>query len=139
MSKQTKVLSDGFVYKIVTDSAKELFSSGAISLYVLHDDDSESLVECREDIDMALENGLPIGISVGIPYTTEQMMEKLKSDGYCTDDLWHTIDVTSKYNCTFQQAQHCLSWALMRVMPDIHESIESYMETYLNIKPNTEQ
>lgn len=134
MEKNIKVTSDGWVWKIV-QSPKELFSSGAISLYVLHEDDTESLVECIQDIESAEEHHLPIAISVGNPYTDNDMMRLLKSEGYCTDNLWHTIDVMMRYECTTDQAKMCLSWALDRITPEIHEYISSYMETYLNIKP----
>jgi len=55
----------GFVWFLVTDIAKEVYQSGLFSLYVLHDDDSESLVEDFFEINQALENGEDIGIEVG--------------------------------------------------------------------------
>lgn len=59
------VMEDGFVFMDVTDKAKEVFSSGLFELYVLHGDDSESLVESYADINDALEYGLTIAIEVG--------------------------------------------------------------------------
>lgn len=56
---------DNFVWLLVTEKAKEVFASGLFSLYVLHNDDSESLVEKYADINDALEWGLEIGIEVG--------------------------------------------------------------------------
>ena len=56
---------DNFVWLVVTEKAKEVFSSGLFDLYVLYEDDSESLVEKHADIDYALECGLSIGIEVG--------------------------------------------------------------------------
>jgi hypothetical protein len=56
---------DNFVWLLVTEKAKEVFSSGLFSLYVLHNDDSESLVEKYADLNDALECGLEIGIEVG--------------------------------------------------------------------------
>jgi hypothetical protein len=55
----------GFVWFLVTDIAKEVYQSGLFSLYVLHDDDSESLVEDFFEINQALEDGEDIGIEVG--------------------------------------------------------------------------
>jgi hypothetical protein len=59
------VMEDGFVFMDVTDKAKEVFSSGLFELYVLHGDDSESLIESYADINDALEYGLKIAIEVG--------------------------------------------------------------------------
>jgi hypothetical protein len=61
---KTKVVQ-GFVWLLVTDKAKEVYQSGLFSLYILHDDDGESLAESYDDITLALENGLGIGIEVG--------------------------------------------------------------------------
>ena len=56
---------DNFVWLLVTEKAKEVFSSGLFDLYVLHDDDSESLVSKYADINDALDCGLSIAIEVG--------------------------------------------------------------------------
>ena len=56
---------DGFVWLIVTNKAKEIYQSELFELYILHEDDSESLAESYDDITLALENGLGIGIEVG--------------------------------------------------------------------------
>jgi hypothetical protein len=61
----TKTTADGFVWLIVTDSAKELFSSGALSLYELRDDDSEALIDTYDELNKCLEQGADIGIEVG--------------------------------------------------------------------------
>lgn len=60
-----KVTADGFVWLLVTEKAKEVFNSGLFSLYILYEDDSESLIQDFEDLDKALEYGLDIGIEVG--------------------------------------------------------------------------
>lgn len=60
-----KVTADGFVWLLVTEKAKEVFNSGLFSLYILYEDDSESLIQDFEDLDKALEYGLSIGIEVG--------------------------------------------------------------------------
>ena len=60
-----KVTADGFVWLLVTEKAKEIFNNGLFSLFVLYDDDSESLIEEFDDLNKALENGLSIGVEVG--------------------------------------------------------------------------
>jgi len=59
-----KITKDGFVMLIVTDSAKELFSSGALPIYELFDE-SESQILTREHLEKALEWGNEIGVEVG--------------------------------------------------------------------------
>lgn len=59
-----KITADGFVWLIVTDSAKELWSSGALTIYRLYDDGTEALIESYDDINAALENGEDIGVEV---------------------------------------------------------------------------
>jgi len=59
-----KITKDGFVWLIVTDSAKELFSSGALEIFEIFDD-SESLILTREHLDKALEWGNEIGVEIG--------------------------------------------------------------------------
>jgi hypothetical protein len=58
-----KITKDGFVWLIVTDSAKELFSSGALEIFEIFDD-SESLILTREHLDKALEWGNEIGVEI---------------------------------------------------------------------------
>ena len=60
-----KKTADGFVWLLVTDKAKDIWNSGLFSLFILYEDDSESLVEDFDDLNRALENGLSIGIEVG--------------------------------------------------------------------------
>ena len=56
---------DNFVWLIVTDKAKEIFISGLFTLYILHEDNSESLIEGFGQLVEAIEDGLDIGIEVG--------------------------------------------------------------------------
>jgi hypothetical protein len=68
LSKKTdsyKVMSDGFVFLLVTDVAYKMFDCGIFSLYELHDDDSESLIETRTHLEQAIDGGNDIGIEVG--------------------------------------------------------------------------
>lgn len=60
-----KVTADGFVWLLVNDKAKEVWNSGLFELYILNEDDSESLIEEFIDLCIALEQGLSIGIEVG--------------------------------------------------------------------------
>lgn len=60
-----KITKDNFVWLIVTEKAKDIWNSGLFSLFILYEDDSESLIEEYEDLDNALSNGLSIGIEVG--------------------------------------------------------------------------
>jgi hypothetical protein len=60
-----KVTKDNFVWKIVTNKAKDIFISGLFDLYILFYDDSESFIETFEELNIALENGYNIGIEVG--------------------------------------------------------------------------
>ena len=59
----TKIIKN-FVWLIVTNKAKEIFSSGTFELYVLHNDESESLIESYAQINDAEECGLEIAIEV---------------------------------------------------------------------------
>lgn len=60
-----KVTKDNFVWKIVNEKAKEVYNSGLFDLYVLYDDDSESLILNDIELNKYLEQGLDIGIEVG--------------------------------------------------------------------------
>ena len=60
---KTEVIKN-FVWLIVTNKAKEIYSSGTFDLYVLHNDNSESLVEDYAQIKEAEEYGLQIGREV---------------------------------------------------------------------------
>lgn len=59
-----KITQDGFVWLIVTDSAKELFSSGALTIYHLHDDGTESQIIGQLDLQVALDSGDDIGVEI---------------------------------------------------------------------------
>jgi len=59
------VMEDGFIFLDVTEKASQVFESGLFDLYIIHYDDSESLVEKYADINDAQECGLRIGIEVG--------------------------------------------------------------------------
>lgn len=65
MANKCKIV-EGFIWLLVTEKAKEVYASGLFELYVLNNDNSETLVEEHNQITQALENGLDIGIEVGI-------------------------------------------------------------------------
>jgi hypothetical protein len=64
MKNQIKIV-DGFVWFVITEKAKEVFGSGLFDVYVLHNDESESLCESYADVNDALESGLQLAIEVG--------------------------------------------------------------------------
>ena len=62
----SKIIStDGFLWLDVTEKAKEIYNVGLFSIYSLHHDGSESLIESHNDLKMALECGNNIGIELG--------------------------------------------------------------------------
>ena len=91
-------IADGFAWLIVTDKAKEIFSSELFELYTLYDDGTEGLIETFEDLKMALDNGLDIGISLG-HISTQEAKLTLESRGYFTENLWHIDDVKIHDEC----------------------------------------
>jgi hypothetical protein len=60
-----KITKDGFVWLIVTDSAKELFSSGALPIYELYEDGTEALITGQLMLQHALNYGNDIGVEIG--------------------------------------------------------------------------
>ena len=64
MANKMKI-RDAFVWLLVTDKAKEVFSSGLFEVYKFHNDGSESLCESYADINDALEFGIELAIEVG--------------------------------------------------------------------------
>jgi len=60
-----KIESEGFVWLLVTEKAKEVFITGLFDLYILYSDDSESKIEGFGQLVDALDNGFDIGIEVG--------------------------------------------------------------------------
>lgn len=134
MSHPIKVTSDGYVWSIVTYAAKELFSSGALSIYALHDDETETLIETHEQLREALDSGIPIGIDVGFLYAMDSIREQLSSKGYHADALWHVNDVTDRYECTDEQAREVLDKAIERTLEDVNNEIDYIVEGKYNPK-----
>ena len=121
-----KKIVDGFAWLIVTDKAKEIFSSELFELYTLHNDCSESLIETFEDLNMALDNGLDIGISLG-HISTQEAKLTLESRGYFTRNLWHIDDVKIHDEClTDDECMEVLDEVMTspRIMEEINYAIE---------------
>lgn len=81
-----KVETEGFVWLIVTEKAKEIFISGLFDLYILYPDDSESKIYGFAQVVEALDNGLDIGIEVGfvhdslLPYNSGSSQISLQKE-----------------------------------------------------------
>ena len=57
---------DNFVWKTVTaGQAIAMFSAGIATVYILYDDNTESMVGSLEDIEEAVKTGEYFGIEVG--------------------------------------------------------------------------
>jgi hypothetical protein len=64
-----KVMNDGFIYKLVDgDKAKDIFALNLFELYIIWDDDSETLIDECTQLNEALDNGYEIGIPVGLTH-----------------------------------------------------------------------
>lgn len=104
-----KVETEGFVWLLVTEKAKEIFISGLFDLYILYPDDSESKIYGFAQVIEALDNGLDIGIEVGFIHDSllprnsgssqlslqKEIIEKaginLVSCGSCGDIMLHRL------------------------------------------------
>lgn len=63
---KTKVTKDGFIWLVVPgDDAMEMWKSKTAELYILHNDDSETMVETDLQVQRATFSGERIGIEVG--------------------------------------------------------------------------
>jgi len=92
-----KIIStDGFLWLDVTAKAKEIYTSGLFSIYSLHHDGSESLIEDYKDLSQALEQGNTIAIELGHINETEN---KRKFDVEVNPFL-KTIIISSSFNDT---------------------------------------
>ncbi len=63
------------MWLLVTNKAKEVFTSGLFEVYALHIDGSESLCESIDDVNRALEWGEDLGIEVGTLDTTQELVK----------------------------------------------------------------
>jgi len=74
-----KITKNNFIYKIVTDKAREIWNNGLFELYILNEDETETLIEDWDDLNYALCNDIPIGIEVGF-FDAKQINLKNKND-----------------------------------------------------------
>jgi len=88
-----KTTKDNFIFKIVTDRAKEIFNSGIFELFALFDDDTEAKIETIEELIDSLEKGLEIAIEVG-------HFEPNKSN---QPIFWSTADFESRAETNFKE------------------------------------
>lgn len=102
-----KINKDGFAWLLITDRAKKVYSSGLFDVYILHDDDSESLVEDMSMLDKALSIGEEIGIEAG-QITSNCSKTLLKANGFFTENLWNVTDIVYDYECSDDEAQDVL-------------------------------
>jgi len=65
MDQKIYITKCGFVWLIVTSKAIEIFKSGLFSLFVIYEDESETLIENLEHLNQVLKSALKIGIEVG--------------------------------------------------------------------------
>lgn len=144
----TKVIN-GFVWLIVTDKAKEIYSSGTFELYALYPDPegTESLIECESDIEDALEDGLDIGIEVGRLEGLVDANYKALSDEfeqYKKESVkWSIEDFTEydhdTYRINAEQAQEALERMIYKHDADMGiswQTVEHYLTEYGTLKTN---
>lgn len=63
---KVKITKDGFVWRLLDhEDAKLMFCMGHEEVYVLYNDESESLVESEIDIERGIEAGCQFGLEVG--------------------------------------------------------------------------
>jgi hypothetical protein len=58
-------IAKGIVYLLVTDKAKEIYTSGLFEMFIILNNNVVVWVDLYSDLDTALEQGLDIGIEVG--------------------------------------------------------------------------
>jgi hypothetical protein len=58
-------IAKGIVYLLVTDKAKEIYTSGLFEMYIILNNNVAVWVDLYSDLDTALEQGFDIGIEVG--------------------------------------------------------------------------
>jgi hypothetical protein len=95
---------DGFVWLIVTDKAKEVFTSGLFEVFELHEDGSESMIWSIDELNEVLESGGEIGIEVG--YMKTEVLQFIDEGSIVTlvlnvedADFWTTINGYDIHYC----------------------------------------
>ena len=65
MTNRMYTTKDKFSWWIVTDMAHKIFETDSIPLYVIYEDESESLIESIEELQEAINLNLPIAMELG--------------------------------------------------------------------------
>lgn len=65
MESRLYTTKDKFSWWIVTDKAHMIFKTESIPLYVIYEDDSESLIESIDELQEAINLNLPIAMELG--------------------------------------------------------------------------
>lgn len=86
-----KITKDGFIWKNVSEIAKDLWNTGTVALYEVREDDSESIVDSYEELLLLLEHG-EVYMEVG-RLSEHNAREFLEQRGFQTRNLWHTMDI----------------------------------------------
>ena len=108
---------DSFVWLLITEKSREIFMSGLFELYILYDDDSETLIEGYSQLLEALENGIDIGIEVGHLKPTKETQADLQKEvvqssginivscGMCAEVILHRITDEAVFcpHCEFSE------------------------------------
>jgi len=77
MSRLIK-MNDGFCWWDVTDKAEQIFASDSIELYILYDDQSESLIESIDELIMAKSLNLKVVMELGFVNDKPNVWNKCK-------------------------------------------------------------
>ncbi len=82
---------DSFVWRDISPvQAKEIFKCNALELYVIHDDETESLLESEDELNFAIENNMLICIEVGrLPKKYIQGCSWNKTKRKVIDGFWY--------------------------------------------------
>lgn len=59
-------ITDNFIFKVLTyEQAFKIWDSECVDMYILHGDDTESMIESREQLGSCIVRGMQIGLEVG--------------------------------------------------------------------------
>lgn len=78
------------VWLKVNEKAKEIFYSGIFELYVLNENNTESLIETFEDLEFNLAYGLDIAIEVGKILCSECGNDNCEHEHYILCDVCYS-------------------------------------------------
>lgn len=123
-SQKLIIFNDCSAFVDVTESAKELFSSGALDLYeIIISEQYESLIDSYESLERILENGGIIGIeagflnlNIGIETENDTLLLLLQEDGLFIETFdgkeWNlsptNVDVSLSQNRVFDDENNLI-------------------------------